>query len=269
MAMTQLSMGKGVTRHKVPHLDNPILIAAWPGMGNVAVRAASFLREKLHAEEFAEIEAGDFFPLSGVTIRDNLVDEPRLPKSKFYSWRSRRPAPDIMIFIGDAQPSSGKEYAFANLVMDIVVQFGVERLYTFAAMPSNIGHTQVPRVWGVATHAELIEILREFGVHIMSYGHISGLNGSLLGVAKMRGIGGICLLGELPYYATQIENPRASKAVLEVLGNMLDIHLDMTELENLAEYTEAEIERYMRQIKEEIQLERMLRKGEKGPGYVH
>lgn len=124
-------------------------------------------------------------------------------------------------------------------------------------------------MWGVATHAELIEILREFGVHIMSYDHISGLNGSLLGMAKMRGIGGICLLGELPYYATQIENPRASKAVLEVLGNMLDIHLVMTELENLAEYTEAEIERYMRQIKEEIQLERMLRKGEKGPGYVH
>jgi proteasome assembly chaperone (PAC2) family protein len=136
-------------------------------------------------------------------------------------------------------------------------------------MPSNIGHKQVPRVWGVATHGELIEILRKFGVHIMSYGHISGLNGSLLGVGKKRGIGGICLLGELPSYATQIENPRASKAVLEVLGNMLDIHLDMTELESLAEYTETEIERYMRQIKEEVQVERMLRKGEKGPGYVH
>ncbi len=124
-------------------------------------------------------------------------------------------------------------------------------------------------MWGVATHAGLIEILREFDVHIMSYGHISGLNGSLLGVAKKRGIEGICLLGELPSYAAQIENPRASKAVLEVLGNMFDIHLAMTELENLAEYTEVEIERYMRQIKEEIQVERMLRRGQKGPGHVH
>ena len=50
---------------------------------------------------------------------------------------------------------------------------------------------------------------------------------------------------------------------------MLDIHIDMTELENLAEYTEGEIERYIRQIREEIQLERVLGKGEKGPGYVH
>ena len=262
-------MGKGITFYKEPHLDKPYFIAAWPGMGNVALEAANFLREKLQAEEFAEIEADDFFPLSGINIRDNLVEKLLLPKSKFYSWRNRLPLKDILIFIGDAQPSSGKEYPFANQVMDIAIKFRVERIYTFAAMPSNIGHKDVPRVWGVVTDAKLIEILKEFGVQIMLDGHISGLNGSLLGVAKMRGIDGICLLGEIPYYATQIENPRASKAVLEVLENMLDIHIDMTELENLAEYTEAEIERYMHQIREEIQLERMLRKGEKGPGYVH
>lgn len=262
-------MEMGITFHKEPHLHKPHFIAAWPGMGNVALGAASFLREKLQAEEFAEIEAGDFFPLSGITIRDNLIAEPRLPRSRFYSWRNRPPSKDILIFIGDAQPSSGKEYAFATQVVDVAVNLGVERIYTFAAMPSNIGHKQVPRVWGVATHAKLIEILKEYGVQIMSYGHISGLNGSLLGVAKMRGVEGICLLGELPHYATQIENPRASKAVLEVLGNMVDIQIDMTELENLAEYTEAEIERYMRQIKEEMQLERIVKKGERGPGYVH
>ena len=262
-------MEKEIIFYKEPQLDRPYCIAAWPGMGNVALRAAGFLREKLQAEEFAEIVAGDFFPLSGITIRDNLVDEPRLPKSKFYSWKNRPPLKDILIFLGDAQPSPGKEYTLANRVMDVATKFRVERIYTFAAMPSNIGHTHEPKVWGVATDAKLIEVLRGFGVQIMSYGHISGLNGSLLGVAKMRGVGGICLLGELPHYATQVENPRASKAVLEILGNMLDIHIDMTELENLAEYTEAEIERYMRHIKEEIQLERMLKKGEKDPGYVH
>ncbi len=262
-------MRNGVIFYKEPQLNSPHFIAAWPGMGNVALRAASFLREKLQAEELGEIAPGDFFPLPGVTIRDNLIDEPRLPRSKFYSWRNQPDSRDILIFIGDAQPSSGKEYAFANRVMDIAIQFRAERIYTFAAMPSNIGHKEIPRVWGVATDAKLTEVLREFDVQIMASGHISGLNGSLLGVAKMRGIEGICLLGELPYYASQLENPRASKAVLEVLGNMLDINIDMTELENLAQYTEAEIERYLQQIKEEIQLENVLKKGEKGPGYVH
>lgn len=131
------------------------------------------------------------------------------------------------------------------------------------------GNKQVPKVWGVATDLKLIEMLKEFSVHIMSDGHISGLNGSLLGMAKMRGIEGICLMGEIPYYATQIENPRSSKVVLEVLGSMLHIHLDMTELETLAQYTETEIEKYICQIREDIQFEKLLKKGERGPGYVH
>ncbi len=258
-----------MTFYRKPHLEKPDFVAAWPGMGNVALKAASFLREKLKAEKFAEIEPGDFFPLSGIIIRENLVETPRLPKSTFYTWKGSAPSKDLLIFIGEAQPSSGKEYAFVDLVMDVVMQVGCERVYTFAAMPSHIGHKQVPRVWGVATNLKLIEILKEFDVRIMSDGHISGLNGSLLGMAKMRGIEGICLLGEIPYYATQIENPGSSKVVLEVLGGMLKIDIDMTELETLAQYTEAEIEKHIRHIREDIQLEKVLRNGEKGPGYVH
>jgi len=67
-------MEEGVTFYRKPHLRKPDFIAAWPGMGNVAMKAASFLRNKLKAEEFAEIEPGDFFPLSGITIRENLGD---------------------------------------------------------------------------------------------------------------------------------------------------------------------------------------------------
>jgi uncharacterized protein (TIGR00162 family) len=262
-------MEKRIRFYRKPILQKPEFIAAWPGMGNVALKAASFLRDKLKAQEFAEIEPGNFFPLSGIIIRDNLVETPRLPRSKFYSWEGSAPSKDLLIFIGDAQPSSGKEYAFGDRVMDVAMKVGVERIYTFAAMPSNIDHKQVPKVWGVATHLKLIEILKEFDVQIMSDGHISGLNGSLLGMAKMRGIEGICLLGEIPYYATQIENPRSSKVVLEVLGSMLKIHIDMTELETLAQYTETEIEKYISQMREDIQCEKMLRKGERGPGYVH
>ena len=48
------------------------------------------------------------------------------------------------------------------------------------------------------------------------------------------------------------------------MGNGITFYLD-----KLAEYTEAEIERYLRQIKEEIQLERLVKSGEKDLGYVH
>jgi len=63
---------------------------------------------------------------------------------------------------------------------------------------------------------------------------IAGLNGLLLGVAKERDIEGICLLGEVPIYATRIQNPMAALAVLKVLTRMLGIEIDLDELAQLA-----------------------------------
>jgi hypothetical protein len=63
---------------------------------------------------------------------------------------------------------------------------------------------------------------------------IAGLNGLLLGVAKERGIDGICLLGEVPMYATKIQNPMAALAIIKVLTKMLDIEIDIAELTQLA-----------------------------------
>jgi hypothetical protein len=47
------------------------------------------------------------------------------------------------------------------------------------------------------------------------------------------------------------------------MGNGITFYFD-----KLAEYMEAEIEQYVQQIKEEIQLDRVVKSGEKDPGYV-
>ncbi|MFC1593118.1 hypothetical protein ACFL4C_03800 [Candidatus Omnitrophota bacterium] len=46
---------------KRPRLDNPILIAAWPGMGDVALKSATYLVEILKAEPFACLKSSDYF----------------------------------------------------------------------------------------------------------------------------------------------------------------------------------------------------------------
>ena len=64
---------------------------------------------------------------------------------------------------------------------------------------------------------------------------IAGLNGLLLGVAKEREIDGMCLLGEVPQYASRMPNPMAALAVLRTLSKMLEIELDFVDLSRLAE----------------------------------
>ncbi len=234
-----------VKLQKKPKLNNPCLVAAWPGMGNVALRAATYLKEQLQAEEFGEIEAGGFFHPVGASIKGSVVEVPKFPKSKFYYWQNNKSAHDLVIFLGEAQPSLEKEYEFACEILDLAGKLGVKTVYTFAAMPSVMEHTGEPKIWGVVTHPSLAKDLTGYGVSLMNEGQISGMNGLLLAVAKEKGFQGICLLGELPYYTIQIENPKSSRAVLEILNKILGIEVDTSELDSQAKQIEGEIEKFV------------------------
>ncbi len=231
-----------------PKLRNPFMLAAWPGMGGVAIIAARYLTEKWGAKEFGSIAPEGFFDLSGVLIEDNTVRDLEFPENKFYLSRSRGRR-DWIIFIGEAQPLMNG-YRLANLVLDVAQKFGVKKLYTFAAAPTHIYHTKRPRVLAVATMPKLIRGLEKYDVTLLKQGSISGLNGLLLGAAKQRNIPGICLLGEIPIYTTHIANPRSAKAVLQVLAQMSNLEIDLTDIDRWVKETGEEIEEKIYQLKE-------------------
>ncbi|TEU02368.1 MAG: hypothetical protein E3J24_06285 [Dehalococcoidia bacterium] len=231
-----------------PKLRNPFMLAAWPGMGGVAIIAARYLTEKWGAKEFGSIAPEGFFDLSGVLIEDNTVRDLEFPENKFYLSRSRGRR-DWIIFIGEAQPLMNG-YRLANLVLDVAQKFGVKKLYTFAAAPTHIYHTKKPRVLAVATMPKLIRGLEKYDVTLLKQGSISGLNGLLLGAAKQRNIPGICLLGEIPIYTTHIANPRSAKAVLQVLAQMSNLEIDLTDIDRWVKETGEEIEEKIYQLKE-------------------
>jgi len=117
------------------------------------------------------------------------------------------------------------------------VRFQAQRIYTCAAALTRIHHTEEPRVWGVATSQPVAEELKRQDLVQRGNLHIAGLNGLLLGRAKERNIEGVCLLGEVPMYATRIQNPIAALAILKTLTNMLDIEINTDEIAQLAKET--------------------------------
>jgi hypothetical protein len=240
---------KSITVKKRIRLKNPVLIAAWPGMGDVALKAATYLKDKLGAQEFATLESCEYFHPSGVWIDNNLIDIPQHPIGRFYFFRHPAGASDVVIFISDAQPFIEKGYEYASEIVDFIVSMKVKTVYTFAAMPLPIEHTQMPEVYVVATKKEILDQFEKANVKSMPSGQISGLNGLILGVAKERGLDGVCLLGEIPLYTIQIENPLASKMVLEVLARHLKLSVDLDELQKHADQIHQEIEHLIEYLK--------------------
>jgi len=64
----------------------------------------------------------------------------------------------------------------------------------------------------------------------------------IVSVAAEHGIEGVCLLGEIPFFTAQIEFPRASLMILQVLTQLLEVEVDLMDLEIYATEKEKEIE---------------------------
>ncbi len=233
---------------KKPQLKSPCLIAAWSGMGGVALIATNYLRQKLRAEECGEILPYDFFSPAEVLIEDQVIQTPKFPENKFYFW-DKGERHDLLIFVGNDQPQRGWE--FAHRVLDVAEEFRVRRIYTSAAFPLWMHHSREPHVWGTATNVQLVKYLKAYGVMSMGEGSIGGLNGLLLGVARQRGLEGVCLLAEMPIYATRIANPKASQAVLEILTKMVGLEIDLEDLTAMAEQMEPNMEQLYGFLSEE------------------
>lgn len=281
----------GIKLYKEPKLKNPIMLCGWPGIGNIGISAIESLREVLKAQEFGEIEPWDFFNPRKVSIERGLLKDLEFPSSKFYSQRIKNQ--DLIFFIGQEQPAEGgiryaegkKAYKIANLVLDVAEKFGCKRVYTSGAAVSQIHHTTKPRVWVVPNKQSLIKEIKEYENTVVmsemegrrSRGTITGLNGLLLGVAKKRDLEAICLMGEIPYYlqGAPWPYPKGSKSVLELLAKILDVKIDLSQLDELAETVEENIEEFLEslytteaippQVRDEIEKLRYTRPTEPGP----
>jgi hypothetical protein len=234
-----------------PKLKKPIFIAAWPGMGEVAYKSALFLREVLGFKMFAKLEAEEIFKPAAVTVNKGIIDLPVLSAGFFYYIKGKN-FPDIILFLGEAQPPLEYAEELSFKIVEFVKKYKAEIIFTFAAKPEPIDHKVEPRVWISATHREALKEFERFHLKILEEGQISGLNGIILGVGKRKGLKGVCLLGEIPFYTVQIENPKASANVLGVLDKYLGLNLNLSPLTERGKFIEEEIDKLIGYLKGEI-----------------
>ncbi len=237
-----------------PPLKEPIMIAAWPGMGYLAKISADYLRRRLEAEKFIEIR----YHQNLIVYKDSLAELPSV-RHRFFAV----PDEDIIICVGDSQPSTSEEaVALAEQIMDIAEKYDVKMIYTMAAYPSD--YTDTPKVYGVYTDEKLKERLEAYGVEFLEgEGAVNGLNGILIGVAKNRGIDGVCLMGEIKY--ANVPQHLSSKAVLDKLSAILELDVDTSQLVKRAEKIEASIRKSLGEYEDYEEHER---KDEKNIRYI-
>lgn len=221
-------------------LHHPWLVAVWPGMGNVALNAGIYLLSKLSMDVVAEYQAGDLFDVEAVEVKEGIIQPGRRPRNRFFVWKDPKQRHDLVVFLGEAQPPIGK-YPFCKRLIGYAQEIGIERVFTFAAMATQMHPTHRARVFGAATNQESLEELKRLELEVLQDGNIGGLNGVLLGAAVETGLPGACLLGEMPHLFSQLPFPKASLAILEVFTIMAGIDVDFAELTEQAKAMEDQL----------------------------
>ncbi|MCX8175376.1 MAG: proteasome assembly chaperone family protein [Candidatus Micrarchaeota archaeon] len=226
-------------------LKNPILIEGLPGIGLVGKIAADHLIAELKAKKIAELYS-PHFPHQVLMQKNGVM---RMIKNRFYAVRGKKQ--DLLVLVGDVQAvTSEGQYEITGKILDYAQKKGAKFIITLGGY--GTGKVQEkPRVFGIASHKELVEPHKKYGIIFgESKGSIIGAAGLLLGLGKIRNMRGICLMGETH---GSFVDPRSAQQVLEVLCRMLEIKVDVRKLDARAKESE--------QFAKKIEKEAMAAKG--------
>lgn len=220
---------------ETPKLREPVLICGLPGSGYVGKIAVDHIVTELKASQIGDLYSYSFPPQ--VVIKGDGTAEPM--KNTLYALKGDGNAPDLLIFTGDSQPVTPEaNYEIADKVLEIAQEMGAKQVFTLAAFITG-AFVEKPRVFGTATEIDLVKLIQQNDVVTMNEGTITGMNGVLIGVGKIRGMKGISLLGETSGY---IIDAKASQAVLQVLSKIIGLKINMANLEARSKETEAVIQ---------------------------
>ena len=224
---------------KKVQLKEATLLVGLPGIGLVGKIAVDYLLKQLKPEKIAEV-LSDSFPPS-IHTKDSKIF---LIKDEIFHFNFK--GKDFVVLSGPVQPtldfkvgSSHEHYEFAETLISFFKGIGVSEVITMAGL--NVGDNRLnkkPEVIVAGTDDEIISVWKKFGAkEDKKEGLISGAAGLLVGIGKLHGIKGACLMGETNPQLVYGDQGSA-KQVIELISKRFDLKVKMKSIEKDAKSIE-------------------------------
>ena len=235
-----------LTMHAQPQgLRRPILILAWGGWNDAAeaaTTAARYLATSFRAEKFAEIDPEEFyhFGLSRPAVRFRAGSETERelvwPTTEFSIAQSPDLARDLIV--GVATEPHLRWKAYCGAVLELARRCQVTLVLTLGALLAEVPHTRPVRLVGGASDPELAARL---GVRPTRYEGPTGIVGVINTVSREQGFATASLWANVPHYISGIENPKATRTLVERVLSLLGATLDLGDLDEAIKQFEANL----------------------------
>jgi len=194
-----------------PDVNKPLIIAAMQDMGNVGSIVVNFINKGLNTVPFRFVKSNR---PPYVFDKGGYIEVPE------EHWEYRY-GDDIIVFGGGrGQPEQSDELnELCQDVIDTAKKYDAKFIYTVGGFHTSKQFGKYPTTYVTTTTKTLLEQVRNLGIETTPHESvITGFNGLILGYAKMNGINGMGLYGEL--LDPSIPQYRAAKSVIETLEKL-------------------------------------------------
>jgi proteasome assembly chaperone (PAC2) family protein len=226
-----------------PTLERAVLVACfrgWNDGGQGASLAGGYLAKTWGARKFADIDPEGFFDFQATRPHVSLVegDTRRIdwPENSLYHARPEGLEHDVVLLLG-VEPNV-RWRTFTGLIVDFAKELGVELVVTLGALLADVPHTRPSPVTGSASDAQLIA---ELGLSRSRYEGPTGIVGVLHDACKQADVRSASLWAAVPHYVSLAPSPVAALALVERLGQLLDLEIEATELSDAAETYQTQV----------------------------
>ena len=210
-----------------PEIRKPLVIAAMQDMGNVGSIVVNFINKNLGTAAFRHVKSTR---PPYVYDRGGFIE---IPEEK---WEYRF-GNDFIIFGGDSgQPQQNDELnELCQDVIDIAKKYDAKFIYTVGGFHTSRQFGKHPTTYVTTTSKNLLDQVQKLGIETTPQESvITGFNGLILGYAKLNGINGMGLYGEL--LEPNIPQYRAAKTIIQTLEKLTYQKLgDLSELDAKAD----------------------------------
>ncbi|MGH9035831.1 MAG: PAC2 family protein [Acidimicrobiia bacterium] len=215
-----------------PALQRPVMVAAFEGWNDAADAASgalAWLRGRWRAKRMASIEPEEFFDFQvsrpQVSLIDGVTRQITWPANDVFSAHIEEVGRDVVLLSG-VEPNL-RWKTFCDTVLDVARGTGCEMVVTLGALLADVPHTRPIRLTGTAADPELIERL---GLSHSRYEGPTGIVGVLHDACRGAGVPSVSLWAPVPHYVASPPNPKATRALIERLAELMGVPVGVGDL---------------------------------------
>jgi uncharacterized protein (TIGR00162 family) len=206
-----------------PKLNDPILIEGLPGIGFVANIATLHMIKELKAKKFVQIFSSSFQDFAVTTGDGGALT----PINELYYVRRGNSGRDLIIWFGNTQAlTTVGQYELVGKVLDLAQQFGCRFVISIGGFKKDETQ-QVPAIYATATDLDTMQEALDLGTKVM-VGHVFGIAGLSIGLARIREMKGFSLLVDTPGMNPDVN---AARYALNLLDKYLGLNVDQSKIE--------------------------------------